>query len=186
MFLTKWAKRNPFEAGLFAVAGVLVVLHAGDILAMLAQNRALREIAAKGQKQTAELQIAQSKAKEAAAIAQQRFQGGCTLLVANNDPKALTSISIGMPVLDGVRQTPLPPGTIVCDDKGGTAVIRDSQELTTGEEFTCTVTTKQGKRTFGDHCPVAAEYAFTGDRGVVEAAIKRANAGNLKRANSRI
>lgn len=186
MTLTKWIKRNPLEAGLFTVTALLVLLHSGDILALLSQNRALRAQAAKGQQQTAELQIAQDKAKEAAEIARQRYEQGCTLVVASNDPKSLTSLTIGLPVLDGVRQTPLAPGTVVCDEKGGTALIRDSQELPVGTPWTCTVLLGKTTQSFGDHCPVAAEYAYTGDRAIVEAAIKHANAGHLKRLNSRI
>jgi hypothetical protein len=75
------------------------------------------------------------------------------MVVAMNNPKFFTTLSEGQPVMDRIRKTPLPIGTIVCDANGNTAKI----------------VSVQGK-------PVVGELAFTGDRTLIEQAKKRANA----------
>ncbi|NEQ27820.1 MAG: hypothetical protein F6K28_54250, partial [Microcoleus sp. SIO2G3] len=64
-----------------------------------------------------------------------------------------TSLSEGQPVIDRVRQTPLPAGTIVCDANGNTARIVP-----------------------GVNRQVVGELAFTGNQKIVQAARKRASA----------
>jgi len=75
------------------------------------------------------------------------------MVVSMSHPDHYTSLSEGQPVLDRVRKTPLPKGTIVCDANGNTARI------------VLGINKK----------PVVGEVAFTGDRTVVETARKRHN-----------
>lgn len=87
------------------------------------------------------------------AIARQRFQKGCIMVVALEKPDMFTGLSEGFPVIDRVRKTPLAANNVVCDANGGTAVL-----------------VRKGDRA------VVGEVFYTGDRKLIEAAKKQANA----------
>ncbi|HEY9665261.1 MAG TPA: hypothetical protein V6C91_00565 [Coleofasciculaceae cyanobacterium] len=73
------------------------------------------------QQQLLEEQLAHEKAQ--AAIAEARYNSGCTMVVAVNSPRNLATLVEGEPVLDRTTKKPLPAGTVVCDGNGNTGVI---------------------------------------------------------------
>lgn len=85
--------------------------------------------------------------KKLEAIAVQRFQDGCILVVSSNDATAAVSIVEGQPVLDWHTRQPLPNNTVVCSSSGTTAIIQNQ---------------------------VASLLAYTGNQEVIDAAMHRA------------
>ena len=113
------------------------------------QNRVLR---ATQQQEQAKLTLSQDAAKQKDAIARQRYQDGCVMVVSANDKTQLTSITEGLPVIDSARNVPLSVGNIVCDSNGLTG------EIIAGEN---------------SKIPVVGNTAFTSDRTLVANAAKR-------------
>lgn len=114
------------------------------------QNRVLR---ATQQQEQAKLTLSQDAAKQKDAIARQRYQDGCVMVVAANDRSQLTSITEGIPVIDASRNVPLSIGNIVCDANGLTGeIIADPNN---------------------PKIPVVGNTAFTSDRTLVANAAKR-------------
>ena len=114
------------------------------------QNRVLR---ATQQQEQAKLTLAQDASKQRDAIARQRFQDGCVMVVSANDKAKLTSITEGLPVIDSARNVPLSVGNIVCDSNGltGEIVVNPTDAKT----------------------PIVGNTAFTSDRALVANAAKR-------------
>lgn len=100
-----------------------------------------------------QIEISEQLLAKQEAIASSRFKKGCIMVVAQIAPDQFTGLTEGLPVIDRVRKTPLAANNVVCDANGGTAVL-----------------VKQGKKA------VVGEVFFTGDRKLIEAAKKRANA----------
>ena len=113
------------------------------------QNRVLR---ATQQQEQAKLTLSQDAAKQKDAIARQRYQDGCVMVVSANDKTQLTSITEGLPVIDSARNVPLSVGNIVCNSNGLTG------EIIAGEN---------------SKIPVVGNTAFTSDRTLVANAAKR-------------
>ena len=113
------------------------------------QNRVLRSTQ---QQEQAKLTLSQDAAKQKDAIARQRYQDGCVMVVSANDKTQLTSITEGLPVIDSARNVPLSVGNIVCDSNGLTG------EIIAGEN---------------PKIPVVGNTAFTSDRTLVANAAKR-------------
>ena len=114
------------------------------------QNRVLR---ATQQQEQAKLTLSQDAAKQKDAIARQRYQDGCVMVVAANDRSQLTRITEGIPVIDASRNVPLSIGNIVCDANGLTGeIIADPNN---------------------PKIPVVGNTAFTSDRTLVANAAKR-------------
>ena len=113
------------------------------------QNRVLRSTQ---QQEQAKLTLSQDAAKQKDAIAGQRYQDGCVMVVSANDKTQLTSITEGLPVIDSARNVPLSVGNIVCDSNGLTG------EIIAGEN---------------PKIPVVGNTAFTSDRTLVANAAKR-------------
>ena len=114
------------------------------------QNRVLR---ATQQQEQAKLTLSQDAAKQKDAIARQRYQDGCVMVVSANDKTQLTSITEGLPVIDSARNVPLSVGNIVCDANGLTGeIIADPNN---------------------PKIPVVGNTAFTSDRALVANAAKR-------------
>jgi hypothetical protein len=155
----KQFKRNPELYILGGLLGFSLLLGMDSITANLQQVSAIRSQVQADSKTQMALQASQQDAQAKAAIAEARYQSGCVIVVAENNPDFHTTITEGAPVLDGVRRTALPPNTLVCDDQGNTA------KLVPG--------IYQGSRT-----AVAWELAFTGNRAVIDAAIAHFKAQN--------
>jgi hypothetical protein len=120
---------------------------------MKVQGEANRVTRATQQQEQARLTLAQDAAKQRDAIARQRYQDGCVMVVAANDRSQLTSITEGVPVIDSSRNVPLSVGNIVCDQLG-----------LTGEIVANPTDPK---------VPVVGNTAFTSDRALVANAAKR-------------
>lgn len=80
--------------------------------------------------------------KAKAAIAEQRYKDGCTIVVVVNSPRNLATLVEGETVLDRTSKKSLPAGTVVCDVNGNTGVLAVNT----------------------DGVPVVTDMAFTGDR----------------------
>jgi hypothetical protein len=115
---------------------------------MKAQGEQNRLTRAAQQQQQATLTLAQDAAIQRDTIARQRYEKGCVMVVASDDKTKLTSITEGLPVIDGARNVPLSVGNIVCDSNGLTGEIIGSP-------------------------PVVGNTAFTSDRALVANALKR-------------
>jgi hypothetical protein len=113
------------------------------------QNRVTR---AAQQQEQARLTLAQDAATQRDTIARQRYEKGCVMVVASDNKTKLTSITEGLPVIDGARNVPLSVGNIVCDQNGLTG------EIIAGEN---------------PKIPVVGNTAFTADRSLVANAAKR-------------
>lgn len=148
-----WIKRNPVAAGAIALMTLAAALNFPTIAKNMEATGRVREKALVNSEVNQQLQATSLFTEQQAAIAEQRYSAGCVLVVATNDPSKFTSLSEGQPVLDAVRGVPLPTGTVVCDAFGNTARIIDQ-----------------------DGNPVAGEFAFTGNKQVVEDAIAASNA----------
>lgn len=148
-----WIKRNPIAAGAIAFMVLAAVANFPTIAQNMQATGRVREKAMVNSELNQQLQATSLFTEQQAAIAEQRYTAGCVLVVATNDPSKFTSLSEGQPVLDAVRGVPLPTGTVVCDAFGNTARIVDL-----------------------DGNPVAGEFAFTGNKQVVEDAIAASNA----------
>jgi hypothetical protein len=84
----------------------------------------------------------QELAKTKAAIAEQRYQDGCTIVVAANSPRNLATLVEGETVLDRTSKKSLPAGTVVCDGNGNTGILKANTQS----------------------IPVVTDLAFTGKR----------------------
>ncbi|MBD2092565.1 hypothetical protein H6F67_22205 [Microcoleus sp. FACHB-1515] len=110
----------------------------------------VRQIAQQNAAAQMQLQATEQANQQRAKIAESRYQSGCVVVVAMNAPDHFTSITENQPVLDSVRRVPLPVGTVVCDVNGNTAVLADN----------------------GAGTPVATQLAFTGNKTVIESALR--------------
>lgn len=120
-----------------------------------------------------------STADEDAAIAEDRYQNGCVMVVASNSPEHYSALTPGQPVIDGARNVPLAVGTTVCDALGGTGVIVPMTDAE-GNEIRGYMQVSRDAQGIswqvvedpaGSAVPVIGLYAFTGDREVVQQAI---------------
>jgi len=153
MDIGKKIKRNPVSTA-FGV-GILgcLMMSSGNISKNISTLALVRDEAQKNNTADMMLHASQEAADAQAEIAKQRYKAGCVMVVSMSHPDHYTSLSEGQPVLDRVRKTPLPTGTIVCDANGNTARI------------VLGINKK----------PVVGEVAFTGDRTIIAAARKRHN-----------
>lgn len=83
-------------------------------------------------------------------LAEERFEQGCVIVVAENDPEFFTGLSLGKPVIDAIRKVPVAPGTVVCDANGNTGIV--------------------------DKNNVVSDMAYTGNQKLINSAKKKANA----------
>ncbi|MBD2054795.1 hypothetical protein H6F88_01940 [Oculatella sp. FACHB-28] len=152
-----WIKRNPISSAAIA----LMVLAGAANYSTISQNMQatgrVREKAMEHSEFNQQLQATSLFVEQQAEIAEQRYSEGCVLVVASNDPTKFTSLTEGQPVLDSVRNVPLPAGTVVCDVFGNTARIVSL-----------------------DGQPVASEFAYTGNKQLVDDAIAASNAADAE------
>ena len=146
-------KRNPVSTAFgMGVLGCLAI-SSGNITKTMNSMAQVRDEAQRNNMVDMLLHTSQEAAESQAEIAKQRYQSGCVMVVSMQHPDSYTSLTEGQPILDRVRKTPLPVGTIVCDANGNTARIVQGLDKT----------------------PVVGELAFTGSRKVVETARLRHN-----------
>lgn len=142
-----WVKRNPIATGAIGLMALFALANSPSIARNMQAMGRVREQSMASGEVVSQLQANQIHIEEQAKIADSRYQSGCVIVVASNDPNSFTSLTAGQPVLDGVRDAPLPPGTLVCDAFGNTARINDQS--------------------------VADAFAFTGNKEVIQEAIER-------------
>lgn len=153
MDILRKLKRNPVSAAFgMGIIGCLA-LSSGNISKTMNSMAQVRDLAQKNNQADMLLHTSQEAASSQAEIADLRYQTGCVMVVSMNHPDTYTSLTEGQPVLDRVRKTPLPVGTVVCDANGNTARIVQGLDKT----------------------PVVGELAFTGSRQLVESVRKRHN-----------
>ncbi len=136
-----WRKHKT-EVVFVAAALIAAIVGHKDIqnsMQSLSQERA--QIAIKSAEER-RIEQSQEMARNKAAIAQQRYQDGCTIVVAVNSPRNLATLVEGETVYDRTSKKPLPSGTVVCDGNGNTGILKPD---------------KNG-------IPVVSDMAFTGNR----------------------
>ena len=154
MDIKRTIKRNPIPTAFGAGIVASLLISQGNIRENARTLGEVREIAQANAANEMRLRASQQASEGQAEIAEQRYQEGCLVVVAQSDPAAFTSLTEGQPVLDRIRKTPLPLGTLVCDAYGNTGkIVPDSQ---------------------GN--PVVGELAFTGNKELARLATKDASA----------
>ncbi len=144
-------RKHKLEIGFGVLVIVAAVFSHGDIqrsMQGLSEDRA--RIASNASEQR-RLEENAELVKVKAAIAEQRYKDGCTMVVAANSPRNLATLVLGEPVFDRTSKKPLPAGTVVCDSNGNTAVLASN--------------------TLG--VPVVTDMAFTGNRELALAQIRK-------------
>jgi hypothetical protein len=157
MLSRKLWRRHKLEIGFGAVALVAAFFSHGDIqrsMQGLSEDRA--RIASNASEQR-RLEENAELIKAKAAIAEQRYNSGCTLVVAVNSPKNLATLVEGEPVFDRTTNKPLPVGTVVCDGNGNTAVLASNI----------------------NGVPVVTDIAFTGNRELALAQLRKINGAKV-------
>jgi len=100
-----------------------------------------------------ELKLSQQEAEQKAAVAIQRYEGGC-IPVVSPDQRQYVSLIEDRPVIDTSSGVPLPAGSLVCDAHGNTAELVDHDGDPTTEA-------------------IAQSFAFTGRKEVIEFRLKQ-------------
>ncbi len=150
-------RRHKLEFGFGAVALVAAFFSHNDIqrsMQGLSEDRARIATNASEQRR---LEENAELVKAKAAIAEQRYNSGCTLVVAVNSPKNLATLVLGEPVYDRTTNKPLPIGTVVCDGNGNTAVLASN----------------------ANGVPVVTDMAFTGNRDLALAQLRKINGAKV-------
>jgi hypothetical protein len=157
MLSRKLWRRHKLEIGFGAIALVAAFMSHGDIqrsMQMLTEDRTRISANASEQRR---LEENAELIKAKAAIAEQRYKDGCTLVVAVNSPKNLATLVNGEPVYDRTTNKPLPVGTVVCDGNGNTAVLASN----------------------ANGVPVVTDMAFTGNRDLALAQLRKINGAKV-------
>ena len=150
-------RRHKLEIGFGAVALVAALFSHSDIqrsMQGLSEDRA--RIASNASEQR-RLEENAELIKAKAVIAEQRYNSGCTLVVAVNSPRNLATLVLGEPVFDRTTNKPLPVGTVVCDGNGNTAVLASN----------------------ANGVPVVTDLAFTGNRELALAQLRKINGAKV-------
>ena len=145
----KSIRRNPIGTMFIGGIAISLIFSQGNIRQNASAIDGARQIAQANAANQLQLQATEQANQQRAKIAESRYQSGCVVVVALNDPGQFTTLSEGQPVLDRARNAPFPVGTVVCDSFGNTAVIAPDAS---GQ-------------------PVATQLAFTGNKAIVQAAV---------------
>jgi len=148
---TKHFRRHSTEYIFAGLACVMALVGHADIQKQMDSLSSDRARIAESTAKTRQLVESAEAESERAKVAIQRYQDGCTIVVAVSSPKDLATLSKGEPVLDRITKNPLPEGTVVCDINGSTAVLKSNS---------------QG-------VPVADDFAFTGNRELALSLVKK-------------
>lgn len=156
-----WINRHPVLAIAAAASLALTGLSFGNISENFASLGEMQSQVREYGLITQRLEAGEMFVEQQARIAEARYSRGCKFVTASLNPGKFTTLSENSPVIDAVRGTPLPPGMVVCDASGNTAIIKDLG---------------QG--------PVATDFAFTGKMQAVNDAIAAQQAtGELYQPN---
>lgn len=129
------------------IVAVFLALNGRENLAtMQQQQQQAKAIAQANQQAEMKARLATASSQRQAETAKERYDSGCQMVFAQNDPNKFAAIQQGRAVLDATTGYPIPDGSVVCDTVGNTAIIANG---------------------------VADNLAFSPDREVIRAAMKR-------------
>lgn len=149
-----------------AVVGFSAISNPSQLQSLTQSGGDIRQAREADEKRLLELQQSAETKKREAVIAEQRYQDGCIMVVASNDQGRLTTLEEGQPVFDSARKDAfLPIGSVVCDVNGNTG------EIVRGDWFDKNISSTIPNQ------PVVGKMAFTGNREVVDAVMRRRAAG---------
>jgi hypothetical protein len=150
-------RKHKLEIIFGAVALIAAFMSSGDIQRSMHSVSEDRARIASNASEQRRLEENAELVKAKAVIAEQRYNSGCTLVVAVNSPRNLATLVLGEPVFDRTTSKPLPVGTVVCDGNGNTAVLASN---TNG-------------------VPVVTDLAFTGNRDLALAQLSKINGAKV-------
>jgi hypothetical protein len=108
------------------IVAALLAMNAPAQLQTMQQQRQLAQgLSQQNQDAQIKARLANADSERRSALAKQRYDAGCQMLVNLNQPDKFAAIQEGKPVVDGSTGHPLANSTVVCDQTGMTAVIRD-------------------------------------------------------------
>jgi hypothetical protein len=140
-------QNRPVMAGAIAVGVLLFLSSIPDMMRNAQQFGETKERFAQQSALVSRSNADAEIAKMRAKIAESRYQSGLLFVVLLKDTDQFSAIKEGETVVDWASKRPLTDGTVVGDVNGNTGVINGG---------------------------VVTDVAFTGDRGIVEAAMRRA------------
>jgi hypothetical protein len=143
---TVWKIDPIYFVGALIVGGFLALNGRDNLATMQNQQATAKAIAIENQQAEMKARLATASSQRQAETAKARYEAGCQMVFASNDPSRFTSIQQDRPVLDGATRHPIPDGSVVCDQNGNTAIIANE---------------------------VASNLAFSPDREVIRVAMKR-------------
>ncbi|MBW4607340.1 MAG: hypothetical protein KME22_08960 [Hassallia sp. WJT32-NPBG1] len=151
-----WRKHNSkIVFGSLVIASL--IYSSNDISANMRSLSEARQVIGANTRQLTLLEEQLNHEKAQAKIAEARYKAGCAIVVAVNSPRNLATLVEGETVLDRTSKKSLPVGTVVCDSNGNTGVL---------------ISNKSG-------VPVVSQMAFTGNRELAIAQIRRIHGAKL-------
>ena len=143
--MNRFLRHYPFEIGIGAIAVIALL---SSVPTMMSQLEASGQLAREVQARNAEANRLRAIQDDLAArdeIARARFKS--CLFVRTQTAQTVVGVTNGLEVVDSVTGLPLAPGTLVCSIDGNTGIIAPDGKV--------------------------ADVAFTGDRALVQEALKR-------------
>ncbi|MBE9178635.1 hypothetical protein IQ268_08690 [Oculatella sp. LEGE 06141] len=124
-----WAQRNPMlSLALVATAAIAAMNHQNILENMKASEVRAQQIKANAAL-SAEAEASTLFAEQQAAIAEGRYVAGCMFIYFADTPNQYANVAVGARVVDPVDGSPLPPGTVVCDANGNTAILDGNSKI---------------------------------------------------------
>jgi hypothetical protein len=151
---SRFIKRNKASLLWGCLMLASLALASNDIKANLQELSETKQLIREDGAKIQQLERQTDLEKEQARLAEKRYQSGCLLLV--NRDGTFTNLAQGLIVVDPIRKTALPKGTVICDTNGNTGVLQP-------RDFD-----RDGKWTV-----VIADTAFTGNRNLVDRSVER-------------
>jgi hypothetical protein len=151
---SRFIKRNKASLVWCALTLASLAFASADIKANFQQLSNTKQLIREDDANIQQLERQTDLEKEKAKLAEARYKSGCVLLA--NHQGGFTNLSQGLTVVDPIRKTPLPKGTVICDINGNTGVLQP-------RDFD-----RDGKWTV-----VIADTAFTGNRNLVDRSVER-------------
>lgn len=143
-------KDDPQKLGMFVLGGVAAVVGLVSWFnpQTIAARQQLRQQDKAQVQSLVENKQAQRHLSQMAAIAEERYQQGCRLVVAQDNSGQLISLTEGMMIVDPITNQALANGTTVCSGSGETGVIEGgviTKLAVTGNQTAVDKAIQQGK-----------------------------------------
>lgn len=98
------------------IVAVFLALNGRENLAtMQQQQQQAKAIAQQNQQAEMKARLATASSQRQAETAKERYDAGCQMVFASNDPTKFAAIQQNQPVLDATTGYPIPDGSVVCD-----------------------------------------------------------------------